>query len=93
MKYLPNRNDLLWCAGLLLIAAGIYFYSSSITMRMSDFAPLWLVRVAASLLVVCFFTAIGGGIGAVLRRKILGAAIFGGVAAFLIVLVLWPNRH
>jgi hypothetical protein len=92
MKPPINRNDFLWFVGLLLVSAGIYFFGGLGIKRLGPLAPVWLARAAASLLVVCFLAAIGGSAGALFKRKLLGAVIFGGVAAFCMVVIFVPNR-
>lgn len=87
-----DRKDALWCAGLLLAAASIFVLWGLIVTPLANSVPLWLFQGTAILLQVCMFLAIGAGIGALFKRRIIGAAIAGTLILLFILLTSLPGR-
>jgi hypothetical protein len=81
-----QRNDLLWSAGLLLTAIGLYVFWGLILGTLVRIVPIWLYEACGGVLQACSFIAIGAAFGAPFKKKTTGAVV--GLTVFLLVLLL-----
>jgi hypothetical protein len=93
MKLPINRKDVLWSAGLLLSALLFYLFSGLIFPILVRHAPEALLPYIGFLLGAIFFTVIGAGVGALLKRMPLGALVGLILYGLVVLLCLLPSRH
>jgi hypothetical protein len=93
MKLRINRNDILWCITLLLSACLIYVLTGLLFPFVIPHVPLLLLRCVLIMLSTLTFAAIGAGIGALFKRKVLGAIIGMILVGLFILLVALPAPH
>ena len=92
MKFRVEHQDQLWCVGLILVAAGCFvlWFVSIIPLRKA--APDWLFTLTGFVLATCCFAAFGAGIGALFKRKLMGASIVTAVVVLVTLLFYLPGR-
>jgi hypothetical protein len=92
MKLPINRKDVLWSAGLLLSAFLFYWFSGLIFPFLVHHAPGALLPYIGFVLGALFFTAIGAGIGALLKRMSLGALVGLILYGLVMLLLALPSK-
>jgi hypothetical protein len=98
MKFPLCRKDLLWCASLILFSVAGYWIAGRVFVAAYDSMPLWLLQRLLNLTMLCLLAAAGAGIGALFKRKLVGAVI-GDIALVVfwvvtssLVLNTWPDE-
>jgi len=92
----PTKNDLGWTAALLVFGVGGLWadmHAHPLTHWLVLYLPQWLLASIGIVILIAQVAAVGAGVGAPFRRKLLGASLVLFIMLMLSLAIYFPGRR